>query len=153
MQNIETMNDIEIMARTIYGEARGEYSRIDGGLAALIAVGNVIMNRAQQQTWFGRTVREVCLKPYQFSCWNENDANLSKIVGVTDENPIFVQCLDVAKGVAERTYPDLTKGADHYYSADLTAPPKWAVGADECVRIGKHRFFKLADRKDGSAIV
>ncbi|MES2252810.1 MAG: cell wall hydrolase, partial [Pseudomonadota bacterium] len=86
MQNtIETMGDIDILARTIYGEARGEYGRVDGGLAALIAVGNVIVNRTQQQTWFGRTVRDVCLKPYQFSCWNRNDPNLPKLMEVTDE--------------------------------------------------------------------
>ena len=144
---IEAMDDIEIMARTIYGEARGEYGRVDGGLAALIAVGNVVMNRAEQQTWFGRTVRDVCLKPYQFSCWNANDVNLPKLVVVSEDNPVFAQCLNVAQAVATRTYPDLTKGADHYYSADLTVPPKWAAGAEECARIGKHRFFKLTCKK------
>lgn len=143
MKNIETMNDIEIMARTIYGEARGEYGRIDGGLPALIAVGNVIMNRAQQQTWFGRTVRDVCLKPYQFSCWNESDPNRERLMAVTSETALFAQCLNVAKAVVAQQYPDLTKGADHYYSNDLVFPPKWSVGADERVRIGKHRFFKL----------
>lgn len=148
MQNkIETMNDVEIMARTIYGEARGEYSRVDGGMAALIAVGNVIMNRAQQQTWFGRTVRDVCLKPYQFSCWNETDPNREKLVSVTDDSPIFSQCLVVARAIAAQQYPDLTKGADHYYSNDLVFPPKWSMGADERARIGKHRFFKLAGKK------
>ena len=112
MNTIETMNDIEILARTIYGEARGEYGRVDGGLAALIAVGNVIVNRAQHQTWFGRSIRDVCLKPYQFSCWNENDPNREKIVAVTDDSPIFAQCLDVARALAAQQYPDLTKGAD-----------------------------------------
>ncbi len=147
MNTIETMDDIEIMARTIYGEARGEYGRVDGGLAALIAVGNVIVNRAQHQTWFGCNIRDVCLKPYQFSCWNENDSNREKLVAVTDDSPIFAQCLAVARAIAAQQYPDLTKGADHYYSHDLVFPPKWSVGADERVRIGKHRFFKLAGKK------
>lgn len=147
MQNSEQMNDIEIMARTIYGEARGEYGRVDGGLAALIAIGNVVMNRAEQQTWFGRTIRDVCLKPYQFSCWNENDVNREKLLTVTDDSPLFAQCLDVAKAIVERSYPDLTKGADHYYLNDLVFPPKWSVGANERARIGKHRFFKLMHKK------
>ncbi len=121
------MDDIEIMARTIYGEARGEYSRVDGGLAALIAVGNVIVNRAHQKTWFGQSIRNVCLKPYQFSCWNENDPNRERLMAVTHETPLFAQCLDVAKAVIEQQYPDLTKGADHYYSNDLVFPPKWSV--------------------------
>jgi len=144
---IEALNDIDIMARTIYGEARGEYGRVDGGLAALIAVGNVITNRAQQQTWFGRTIRDVCLKPYQFSCWNANDPNLPTLLHVTGANPLFAECVSVAKSVSLLTYPDLTKGADHYYSNDLHVPPKWAAGAHECARIGKHRFFKLSGKK------
>jgi spore germination cell wall hydrolase CwlJ-like protein len=142
INKLETMTDIDIMARTIYGEARGEYGRIDGGMAALIGIGNVIVNRVNASTWFGGSIRDVCLKPYQFSCWNGADANRVKILGVTEEDAIFVQCLDVALGVAEKRYPDLTKGANHYYSSDI-APPKWAANADERVRIGKHRFFKL----------
>ena len=42
------MNDIHILARTIYGEARGEYYRLDGGLSSLIAIGNVVKNRLKQ---------------------------------------------------------------------------------------------------------
>eukprot|EP01035_Chromulina_nebulosa_P020447 gene20447-26531_t len=145
VETFEQINDIELMARTIYGEARGEYGRVDGGMAALIGVGNVILNRVNLQTWFGRSIRDVCLKPYQFSCWNAADANRSKLIAVTEADAIFKQCLAVAFGVTELRYPDSTKGADHYYSSDI-APPKWAVGAEERVRIGKHRFFKLTHK-------
>jgi spore germination cell wall hydrolase CwlJ-like protein len=143
---IAEMHEIDIMARTIYGEARGEYMRVDGGLSALIAVGNVIMNRVEQQTWFGRGIRDVCLKPYQFSCWNEADVNRTKLLNVTLASPLYKECLNVAEAVSRRRYPDLTKGADHYYSIDLEVPPKWAASAKECMKIGKHRFFKLSAR-------
>lgn len=41
-----THHDIDIFARTLYGEARGEYKH--HGAAALIAVANVIMNRLKR---------------------------------------------------------------------------------------------------------
>ncbi len=66
--------DKDTLARTIYGEARGEYPRKDGGLASLIAVANVILNRSKNnKRRFGRTVRDVCLKPLQFSKDNQKD--------------------------------------------------------------------------------
>jgi hypothetical protein len=33
---------VDILARTIYGEARGEYGHVEGSISALISVGNVI---------------------------------------------------------------------------------------------------------------
>ena len=42
---------IDIMAKTLYGEARGE------GEEGLIAVGNVIKNRVKKKTWYGKTVK------------------------------------------------------------------------------------------------
>ena len=143
MNTIETMDDIEIMARTIYGEARGEYGRVDGGLAALIAVGNVIVNRAQHQTWFGCNIRDVCLKPYQFSCWNEGDPNYLILRQGYIHDPLFLMCLNVAEGVACKDWPDLTKKADHYYSLSMVRPPKWAFDKEPKVRMGQHLFYHL----------
>ncbi len=59
--------EVDVLTRTIYGEARGEYHRHDGGMAALIAVGNVVMNRLKAKTWYGLTIKEICQKPFQFS--------------------------------------------------------------------------------------
>ena len=68
-----TDHDLDILARTLYGEARGEYGT--SGPAAFIAIGNVIMNRFQRGGPYGKTITEVCLKARQFSCWNSNDPN------------------------------------------------------------------------------
>jgi spore germination cell wall hydrolase CwlJ-like protein len=132
----------DIVARTLYGEARGEYHQRDGGLAALIAIANIIVNRAGQKTWYGLTFKDVCLKPYQFSCWNQGDPNRSIILSVTDTDDLFRICIDVTQQTLNGHYPDLTMGSDHYYS--LTAPkePPWAQKFDERIRIGRHRFFK-----------
>ena len=98
--------DIDILARTIFGEARGEYNRPDGGIAALIVIANVVMNRLKQGGWFGSTIKEVCLKPWQFSCWNKNDPNLALLQETNVSNPIFKVCQQVAEEVSSQRWPD-----------------------------------------------
>ena len=137
-------SEIDVFARTLYGEARGEFNRPDGGLSSLIGVGNVIMNRVEKKSWFGKTIQEVCLKPYQFSCWNQSDPNRSLLLSVTPEaSTIFKQCLDVAERLANHDWPDLTKGADHYYALWIARAPKWALKSRPVAKIGCHVFYNL----------
>lgn len=137
--------DIDVLARTIYGEARGEYSRADGGLAALIAVGNVVMNRfTHPRQRYGKSVTEICQRPYQFSCWNARDPNRLLIEAVyPGDNKTFDVCLEVAEKVITGTWPDLTQGANHYHTVLLTPEPAWALGKRPMGRIGQHLFYKL----------
>ncbi len=135
--------DQQILARTIYGEARGEYTRSDGGLASLIAVGNVVMNRTRHQKRFGQNMRDVCLKPYQFSCWNKGDPNLDKLMTIKGSDPLFNMCLEVAQHVMEGTWPDLTKGSDHYHATYVA--PYWAKGQKPSLKLGRHVFYKLVE--------
>lgn len=130
------------LAKTIYGEARGEYQRLDGGLSALIAVGNVVMNRLKMPERFGATVNEVCLKPWQFSCWNVNDPNYGLLMGEVMD-PLYETCLMVAENMIKGHWPDLTKGADHYHYVGMKAAPSWSCQSAATVRIGKHIFYRL----------
>lgn len=138
--------DIDILARTIFGEARGEYKRPDGGIAALIAIANVVMNRLKQGGWFGSSIVEVCLKPWQFSCWNKNDPNLSLIKEVSVSNPIFKLCHTIAEEVSYQRWPDLTEGCDHYFSTSLVESPSWSVGKKPKLRVGRHLFYQLGGK-------
>jgi N-acetylmuramoyl-L-alanine amidase len=135
--------DKDILARTLYGEARGLYHKQDGGLGALISVGNVVMNRVKAQTWFGKSVQDVCLKPYQFSCWNPNDPNRPVIESVTSSQSVFKICLEVAEHILSGRYPDLTKGSDHYYAQWLQPGPSWAKSQMPRIKISDHLFFRL----------
>lgn len=139
--------DLEVLAQTLYGEARGELNYLEGGIASLIAIGNVVMNRLKQNTWYGKNIEEICKKPQQFSCWNENDKNLQAIMMVTHEksNSIYEICKDVAEGILYKSWPDLTKGSDHYYSQFLEQTPFWTLGLHPKVKIGHHLFFKVQD--------
>ena len=66
--------ELNVLAQTIWGEARQE------GTKGMIAVGNVIKNRAEaNKKMFGQGIKGVALKPKQFSCWNEGDPNREKL--------------------------------------------------------------------------
>ena len=130
--------DTEIMARTLYGEARGE------GLNGIEAVANVIINRVKYAHttgpfWWGKTIKEVCLKPYQFSCWNPNDSNLAKITGDLSSDPVFEVCKRIAVRAIKGLLPDRTKGATHYHT--LSVNPGWATALVPNVQIGNHLFY------------
>ena len=126
--------EIDLLARTIYGEARGEGNR------GMQAVANVIMNRVNAGKWYGQTVEDVVLKPRQFSCWNENDPNRSTIQSVTTSNTVFAGAVSLAKLAYAGTLPDITGGATHYHVATIT--PTWAGELTQTVKIGNHIFYK-----------
>lgn len=73
-----TDKDHDILARTLWGEARGE------SLAGHIAVAWTIRNRVNDgraKSWWGEGYTGVCQKPYQFSCWNKNVTNFAYLSG------------------------------------------------------------------------
>ncbi|MDR1266898.1 MAG: cell wall hydrolase [Holosporales bacterium] len=131
--------DIDILARTIYGEARGEFSKT--GMSSLIAIANVVVNRSKRKIFWGGSIRDICLQPKQFSCWNRDDFNLSIIKKVVRSEKLFDLCWMVAQNVLEEKWPDLTKGADHYHA--FSATPHWAIGKTPSVILGCHVFYKI----------
>jgi cell wall hydrolase len=126
----------DILARTLCGEARGE------GEVGMQSVANVVMNRVAKPCWWGRNIKDVCLKPFQFSCWNENDPNLPIILNLNDGFSIFTDSLAIAQRAVAGTLEDITGGATSYYAASMDTPPRWAEGKTPCARIGGQLFFK-----------
>lgn len=113
-------NDIDILARTLYGEAEArDYDDAE-------AIANVVMNRVKWRNW-PNTVAEVCLQPWQFSCWNHNDPNRGRILSVTESDEWFRECLRIAAEALAGTLVDKTNGATHYH-ADYIPVPFWAKG-------------------------
>lgn len=132
------MNETEILAKTIYGEARGE------SVAGQEAVANVILNRVKMNLihpmWWGKTISEVCLKPKQFSCWNKDDPNFKILQGDLSENPIFQICYRIAQRALAGLLKDNTCGATHYHA--FNCHPSWAKHLVPCAEIGHHLFYK-----------
>ena len=129
--------DLDTLARTIYGEARGELYKF--GIFSLIAVANVVMNRKKKN--FAKTIHNVCVAPYQFSCWNKNDPNYSKIVNPPENCVIFRKCLEIAENVLSEKWPDLTDGCDHCHERSIK--PYWAVYRSPKRIFGSHFFYVL----------
>lgn len=129
-------NVIDTYARTIWGEARGE------GELGMQAVANVIYNRVQRSGWWGSDIVGVCRKPWQFSCWNDNDPNKEKLLNVTESDEQFKECLSLASRAVDGELPDLTNGSDSYFDCRMPKPPSWAANASMRAVIGHHIFFK-----------
>lgn len=133
---------VQAAARTAWGEARGE------GRQGMQAVLNVIGNRAGHPGWWGHDIAGVCQARAQFSCWDADDPNRTKLLTVTDADPQFREALVLAGCLAAAHLPDLTGGADHYFDR-RGATPYWAKGAFYRCTIGHHAFYRLGLRGDG----
>lgn len=134
--------EADILARTIWGEARGE------GTAGMQAVAAVVINRvavAQRRGgyWWGNGVAQVCQKPYQFSCWNKDDANFRKIVAVGVDDPQFAAAVRMACTMIMGRGHDPTGGATHYHAAGIT--PYWTRGHQPAAIIGRHIFYRIEE--------
>lgn len=128
--------DLDALARTLFGEARGE------PLEGLYAVAWVIQNRYKRGGRFGLTIADVCKKPLQFSCWNPDDPNYPELLAANLEQPAFLRCYGAACLVLSRAVPDPTGGADHYFASSMAVSPSWASGMHRTERIGHHIFLK-----------
>lgn len=139
-----TDKDRDILARTLWAEARGE------GLNGQIAVAWTIRNRVEvdlhndgKPDWWGEGYTSVCLKPWQFSCWNKNDPNYAYLSGAK-AIPFreLAQARIAADLVIDGKQPDPTGGATHYYATTMPKAPAWAAKAKQTLKLGHHIFCK-----------
>ena len=127
-----------LLARTLYGEARGEPVRGKEAVAAVI-LNRVRRSRDRGGYWWGDDIAQVCLKPWQFSCWNDDDPNRVKVENVGPRNRVFQSCLRIARRAITGALDDPTHGATHYHGA--AANPPWARGRAPSAEIGGHVFY------------
>lgn len=124
--------DLDIMSRTVYGEASNQ------GFRGMLAVAYVIMNRSKERN---QSPAEVCLAPKQFSCWNDGDPNVARINRANFDMPLFCQATVAALIAKDGLKEDPTHGSNHYY-ADYIPMPSWAKNMQLMVKIGVHIFLK-----------
>jgi len=123
-----------IVAMTILAEARGE------GNAGMYAVAGCIKVRAQERKL---AYHDVCLQPWQFSCWNKNDPNRKKMASFL-KLPQARYALRLATNM-KKINTKFIGHANHYMTIKLwrTGKVKWAKGKKPCAFAGSHAFFKL----------
>jgi len=122
--------DLDIAARTVYGEARGEPPE------GRLAVARVIVNRYRAGSI---SLQAVCEKPFQFSCWNKDDPNEPKIRAVTYDDVTLRDCLSAVLAALDPRSVDPTHGSRHYHVASAKA--WWAAGREPVVILGAHAFY------------
>lgn len=128
--------EVDLIARTIFGEARGEKSSY-----ALRAIAHVILNRTRDRRNWPNSVQAVILQKNQFSCWNETDPNYYAVQSVTFNNSEFRQAYQAAL-VAMLSDKDITHGANHYHAKWVN--PLWAHQKNmiRVAEIQQHIFYK-----------
>lgn len=149
--NLNPEDDRDILARTLYGEARSE------GKIGMRAVANTVLNRAmiadhymdlhrEPHPLYGDgSVASACLVPWQYSCWNQNDPNREIIEKVTTDDLAFNDALSIANAVITGVLDDITSGSTHYFDKRLPKPPAWAKGKTPCFEYLHHVFFNNID--------
>lgn len=140
-QIFRNLTDLELLALLVWGEARGES---DEGKRA---VAHLVMNRLKLKR-YGKTLKEVILKPAQFSCFNLGDPNrpkLEKLARNREDKEVLDykllnKCEVIASAVLSGNDHDNTFGSTNYFNPEKAAP-KWAKKMIKKTTIGKHDFY------------
>ena len=117
-------SDLQLMARAINGEARGE------PYEGQVAVGAVILNRVRSSS-FPNTIAGVIYEPGAFTAVSDGQIN----VPIAQNSTVYKAAKDAMNGW------DPTGGAIYYFNPD-TATNKWIWSRPLIKQIGKHRFCK-----------
>ena len=127
------LSELEVYAKTIYAEARSESKE------GQIWVAWVIMNRARMNRvyWGGNRIKDVCLHPGQFECWNSrNDIEIR-------EPQIYQQIHQLARKIYVDPHgEDPTGGSDHYHNPAKEGRPGWVNNCVFVRTIGNHDFYR-----------
>ncbi len=143
MNPFSVFTDEELLARAMWGEARGE------GYDGMYDVGWVVRNRVTNRKRWPHTFRGVILQRRQFSAFNEGDSNRKRMLNIWRlKKGDDLEAWDHAREIADNILSfheriiDHTDGANHYHDTSIK-PPYWARGKEPTVEIGRLVFYRL----------
>ncbi len=114
--------DVNLLARCIYAEARGE------PYTGQVAVGAVVLNRVRSPK-FPNTISGVIYQPWAFTAVNDGQINM------TPNDQAYKAARDALNGW------DPTNGCLYYYNP-ATATSKWIWSLKVELTIGRHSFAR-----------
>lgn len=117
-------SDVQLLARAINGEARGE------SYEGQVAVGAVILNRVKHPE-FPNTIAGVIYQPGAFTAVSDGQIN----VPIDESSSVVKAAQDALNGW------DPTNGCVYYFNPN-TATNKWIWSKQIVTTIGKHNFCK-----------
>ena len=117
-------NDLQLLARCVNGEARGE------PYAGQVAVAAVILNRVKHPS-FPNTISGVIYQKGAFTATVDGQIN----VPISEGSTVYKACRDAMNGW------DPTGGAVYYYNPKKTTN-QWIYSREVVKVIGNHRFAK-----------
>ena len=117
-------SDVQLLARAINGEARGE------PYEGQVAVGAVIMNRVKHSS-FPNTIAGVIYQPGAFTAVSDGQIN----VPISSDSTVVKAATDALNGW------DPTNGCIYYFNPN-TATSSWIWSRQIVKTIGKHHFCK-----------
>lgn len=119
-----TSNDVQLLARCVNGEARGE------PYTGQVAVAAVILNRVKHPS-FPNTMSGVIYQPGAFTATVDGQIN----VAIDPASTVYKACQDAMNGW------DPSGGAIYYYNPAKTTN-KWIWSRPIVTVIGRHNFAK-----------
>ena len=117
-------SDIQLLARCVNGEARGEIYE------GQVAVAAVILNRVKHPS-FPNTISGVIYQPGAFTAVADGQINEP----IAENSTVYKACEDAMNGW------DPSGGAIYYFNPE-TATNKWIWSRPLIIQIGRHRFCK-----------
>lgn len=131
-------DDLEILAKTLYGEIRG------GTAEQIRNVADVILSRFLTNYRSGGSIAGTCRSPSQFSCWNPGTTARDTLDTLPAGDAELVALRTIAASVIPLrlskgpTFLPL-QGARHYHNHQVD--PNWAVASKKVHDDGKHIFY------------
>ena len=122
--NSNSTSDVQLLARAINGEARGE------PYEGQVAVGAVILNRVKSPK-FPNTIAGVIYEPGAFTAVSDGQINVT----ISEDSTVVKAARDALNGW------DPSGGAIYYFNPN-TATNGWIWSRPLVKTIGKHRFCK-----------
>ena len=120
--NSTSNSDLNLLARAVYGEARGE------PYVGQVAVAAVVLNRVKNSS-FPNTISGVIYQPGAFTAVSDGQINL------TPNQTAYNAARDALNGW------DPSYGSIYYFNPN-TATNAWIWSRPHVITIGKHRFCK-----------
>ncbi len=109
-----------LMARLMLGEGEGTSD------LEKIRIGYTAINRTKDnKKRYGKTLKEVILKPYQFTAFQYRKRLLKRPMEYNPKE--FLHCLELSENLLKGKYEDPTEGATFYFNPKLVRKiPSWA---------------------------